>query len=496
MPTKAQLYASAADIFRQLSELEGGATAPVDPTPVDPTPVDPTPTPAPTPAPIPAVSMWSLYRRPVLTIPSEIRVPPGTMRIYIPVSVDQCDFKSFYARISRLVNVSGGTINVGTAEQTRANFGGLDKIYHWSPGDDPIHYLVIEPRTAHVDGRAFQAAVDVVGLGDSQKGRGVTIRFDANAPAHPTPATPFHRPLRKLDLSKATRKNTFDPETLPHTPNGANGTWTSALSHGRAQDGNSETGLYADSSVAGAISPISYDPVEDAIRLHTQGYTTPVPFYKNGDGSDRMWRYQAAVLQGLRVDDVCGVEGVWRMEAKIPCRRYSWPAFWLVNRSRSSAGWPYSQWPGEIDVLEKFNFIYGTDTPFTSSFAQHYGNVGSNERAGVTGTTFEVDMYGSPRARLDEVYTSWAVHVEYDPMDTTKSEVTWFVNDMEVGCEVFLSRHQDLNRKIEFYPIFNVAVKTPSTYTPERYNNDDGRGFTGDMLVRDVAYYPTGAAFA
>lgn len=220
--------------------------------------------------------------------------------------------------------------------------------------------------------------------------------------------------------------------------------------------------------------------------------------------NNRLWNYQAAVLQGLHNDAVCGVEGVWRMEAKIPVRRYSWPAFWLVNRSKNSQGVAYNQWPGEIDILEKFNHAWGApDTPYTSSFAQHFGPLGRwEQKVGSFGNDFDVDQYGSPRTSLDEVYTSWAVHVAYDPIDTTKSEVTFFVNDREVGCQILHARHQDLNRKVEFYPIFNVAVKTPRSntgvdlYSPERYNTDDGRGKTGDMLVRDVAYYPTGATFA
>ena len=36
----------------------------------------------------------------------------------------------------------------------------------------------------------------------------------------------------------------------------------------------------------------------------------------------------------------------------------------------------------------------------------------------------------------------------------------------------------------------------PSTYSATRYNTDDGRGNTGDMLVRDIAFYPSGWRFA
>lgn len=41
-----------------------------------------------------------------------------------------------------------------------------------------------------------------------------------------------------------------------------------------------------------------------------------------------------------------------------------------------------------------------------------------------------------------------------------------------------------------------MAVKTPSTYTGDDYNADVKRGgLSGDMLVRDVAYYPSGFTF-
>lgn len=486
----AVLRATTADLQ---SYLAADPIAPPDVTPPVVTPpvvVTPNPTPA-DPAPVPNQPIWDLYKQPVLSIPGTIEVPPGTSDIYIPVSVDQCDRQSFMAVPNRAINVNGGGINVGNGEQARSRFGGLDKVYHWSPGDDPLHWVHIRANGTYGDGKAFKVGIRVNGLGDKQKGSDVTIRFvEGVAPQQIT--QPFHRALRTLDLSNAIRKNTFDPATLTHSPTGAGGAWMSALSHGRSQDGNQETGLYADATIAGAVNPISYDAAENAIRLHTRGYTTPVTWDR------RLWNYQAAVLHGLHRDDVCGVEGVWRMEAKIPVRRYSWPAFWLVNRSKNSQGVAYNQWPGEIDALEKFNYAWGAaDTPYSSSFGQHYGPINEwQNKKGAFGTDFDVDQYGSPRTPLDEVYTSWAVHVAYDPIDTTKSEVTFFVNDREVGCQILHARHQDLNRKIEFYPIFNVAVKTPSGYTPERYNTDDGRGRTGDMLVRDVAYYPSGAQFS
>lgn len=461
------------------------------------TPPEPEPEPETPPVvPVPTAPIWDLLNLQVLTIPREVVVPSGAAEIFIPVTVDACDRNSFMAYVDRLVNVSGGGINTGTAAQQRENFAGLGVVYHWSPGDDPLHWVKITPRNRYRDGQAFAVNIRVKGLGDNQKGRGVTVRFADDAPVQEI-TQPFHRPLRTLGLGQARRKNTFDPRTLLHNPTGAGGAWMTALSHGRSQDGNQETGLYADSSIPGAVNPISYDATEEAIRLHSLGYATPVVFGENTDGTDRRFNYQAAVLHGLHNDDVCGAEGVWRMEGKIPTRRYSWPAFWLVNRSKNSRGEAYSQWPGEIDILEKFNQVFGeADTPYTSSFAQHFGRINEwQNKRGAFGNDFDVDQYGSPRIPLDEVYTSWAVHVEYDPVDTTKSEVTFFVNDREVGCHILFARHQDLNRKIEFYPIFNVAVKTPQNYTPERYNSDDGRGKSGDMFVRDVAYFPKDSGY-
>lgn len=485
----AMLSNTAANIDALLAEA-GVTPAPVDPAPVEPAPVDPAPV-DPTPPAVPGVPIWTLSALPVLDIPSEVIVPPGTQDIYIPVAVDQCEWQSFMAYCNRLVNVNGGGINVGNGLQARERFHGLDVVYHWSPGDDPLHWVKISPQASHGDGRAFQASIRVKGLGDKQKGRTVTIRFVEGA--EPQQITePFHRPLRRLDLSGATRSNTFDPSTLKWSPNGrdaqGNAVWMSALSHGRAQIGNDEDGLYADETIAKAVNPISYDPAENAIRLHTRGFVGD----DRPEWDNRLWDYQAAVLQGLHKDDVCGAEGVWRMEAKIPNRRYSWPAFWLVNRVQNSRGVWENRWPGEIDILEKFNGAWGAaDTPYTSSFAQHYGPLGDwQKKAGQMGYEFDVHQYGAPRVPLDEVYTSWACHVRYDDKDTTKSEVTFFVNDLEVGCQVLHARHQDMNRKVQFYPIFNVAVRDPGTNDPAGYNADPR---TGDMWVRDVGYWPTGA---
>lgn len=453
--------------------------------PVEPVPVVPDP-------------IWKSLTQSRISIPTTIEVPAGQREIYIPVTVDHTARESFYCYVERLVNISSGGINVGNSNQQRANFEGLNTLYRWSPGDDLTHYVKIVCKTAYTAGKSLQVAIRVKGLGDGQKGKGVNVVFTEGA-QHPDMPEQFHRPLRRLNLQGATRKNRFDAATMGHSDTGFDAagkpTWRSRLSHGYMQDGNQETGLYMnkDRFPDTAQNPISYDASEKAVRLHTLAF--PTAARPEFDG--RLFRHQAAVIQGQTLDEVCGVQGVWRMVAKSSRRRYAWPAFWLIGRGAKGADGGASQWPPEIDVFEHFNHAWGASeaiTGFNTTFAQHYGNAGSNNRVGSFGSTIEVDQWMGATG-VAEDYHSYACAVIYDPTDTAKSEVTFFFDDVEVGCQILHARHQDMKSRVEFYPIANVAVKAPASYTPESYNTDEGRGHSGDMLIRDIGYYPNGFTF-
>lgn len=467
-----------AGIIARLDKLDGGAgSAPEQPQP--PAVIDP---------------VWKTLNRSTITIPRQIQVPAGQREIYIPINADHTDRESFYCYVNRLVNVSGGGINVGNSTDQTRNFEGLDVVYRWSPGDDLAHYLKIVTKSTYPAGRSFRVEVRVKGLGDSQKFSSVDITFADDA-QHPDMPPQFHRPLRELKLDGAQRKNQFDAAAGKFSDSGfdAQGrpTWRSRLSHGYTQDGNQETGLYmSEEKFPGkAQSPITYDSAERALRLHTLAFPTDA----RAEFDSRLFRHQASVIQGQTMDDVCGVEGVWRMEAKIPIRRYSWPAFWLLGRGTKGSAGGQTQWPPEIDILEKFNYSWGAaDTPHTTTFAQHYGDAGSNSRAGSFGGEAEVNQWLPGTGALNESYHSWACAIVYDDKDPLKSEVTFFFDDIEVGCHVLHARHQDMKTRLELYPIANVAVRAPGSYTSEQYNSDDGRGHSGDMLIRDIAYYPSG----
>lgn len=482
----------------RVTALEGHA--PPDPKPDDPKPepeAPPAPEPAPIPDPVTSGPIWQQIKQSRITIPTEVRVPAGQREIYIPVSVDHTDRESFYCYVDGLRNVNGGGINVGGAQQQRDMAEWHNILYRWSPGDDLTHYVKVVTKATYRAGQSFEVNIRVKGLGDGQKGRMVKVVFADDA-QHPAMPPQFHRPLRRLDLSSAVRKNAFDPATVQHHDTGFNGAmrpvWRSRLSHGYSQDGNGETGLYMNEQKfpGKAVRPIAYDPAEKAVRLHTLAFPMDARPELNG----RLFRHQAAMLNGQTLDEVCGFEGVWRMEAKIPIRRYSWPAFWLIGRGKDGAKGSWTQWPPEIDILEKFNHAWGAaDTPYTTTFAQHFGDAGSNRRKGAIGSEIEVDQWLPGTGPLHEGYHSWACAVVWDDKDTRKSEVTFFFDDVEVGCQVLHARHQDMKTKLELFPMANVAVRAPEGYTPEAYNADGGRGHSGDMLVRDLAYYPSGFAF-
>lgn len=434
-----------------------------------------------------SLPVWELVSRPTLSIPEAIEVPAGQGEIYIPVTVEHTSRESFYCYVNRLVNVNGGGINVGNETSQRSAHTGFDAVYRWSPGDDLTHYVRISG-PARSAGKSLIVEIRVKGLGDGQKGRGVLVKFVEGA-QHPDMPEQFHRPLRNLNLEGATRANRFDPASVTWGPDGIDSdgkpAWKSQLAHGRAQQGNGETGIYSDETIAGSNNPITYDASEDAIRLHT------VAFEDNNriEHDSRLWRHQAAVIQGQNLDDVCGIDGVWRMVAKSSVRKYAWPAFWLVGRGYVGEPSKWGFWPPEIDIFEHFNQSWGAaSTPYTTTFAQHFGNAGSNERKGSFGNEIEVNQWMAASG-IAEDYHSYACAVVYDANEPLKSEVTFFFDDVEIGCQVLHARHQDLLKRLEFYPIANVAVKAPNNYTAAQYNGDPN---SGDMLIRDIAYYPSG----
>lgn len=494
MPTRRELYTSLAQHSRIIASLydelaeEAGAeeenpTDPVDPTPVDPEPVDPTPEPE--PEPVPSQPIWDLLSKSTLSVPSSVEVPSGQNDIYIPVSLDHTDIGTVTVTVEGLSNVSGGGINVG--DRTNQARYIMQKVYTWSPGDDLIHYIHLRgTSTAYPDGRSLKVYMRERGTRSDNKGTGVTVTFRDGA-QHPNMPVQNHRPMRKLKVLESSRSNQFDRANFQHTPNGfKDGTpvWKSRPDHGRIQ-GNNETGLYVDSSIPRAVNPISYDAAEDAVRLHTHAFPDGQPLeYQNQN-----FPHQAVMINGQEMDDVCGTEGVWRIVCKTASRRYAWPAFWLIGRGKNDT-MTWGKWPPEWDVFEHFNQVYGTDYPMSgkaTSYGQHWGPNGDD--VGNLNPMVKLDDLGREmETLLWDGYHSFACAVVYDETDTTKSEITFFVDDLEVGCQRLMARDRNLNRKQEMFPMANVAVRAPEGYPADTYNNDG----SGDMLIKDIGHWKTG----
>lgn len=440
-------------------------------------------------------AIWTTATRSSLTAPSRVDVPPGQNVAWIPVTATHTSTHSMHTYVGGVANVSGGTINVGNSTQQQAYLTPNRTVYRWAMGDDLVHYVRFQlPNASYSAGNAIR--ITLAHKGAANTSSTVDIYF-TNGATHPVMSYQYHRPIYRLNLSNASRSNVFNPATLQATETGymnnatsGTPTWRARPAHGHTQDGNTETGIYLNSSFARAMNPISYDSSEQALRLHTEAFPDNDPYvYTNG----RSYKQQAVMIQGQRLDNVCGTAGVWRMVAKTTRRRFAWPAFWLIGRSE------YGTWPPEIDIMEQFNQVYGDDVPLTgmfTSWAQHYGSAGV-DRVGAYGGEMYIDKTLGITEPLHEAYHSYSCAVVYDEVDTRRSKVYFFFDDIEVGEMLLYARHQNMTTRLQFFPMANVAVKTSriAGYTQAQYNTDDGRGFSGDMLIRDIGYYPSGFTF-
>lgn len=460
-----------------LIELAGEAgAAPVDP----PEPVEP---------PVASRPIWETARLPRISVPTEVFAPAGQNVAWVSVSVDHTEMQTVLLRVAGVRNANPSTINVGDA-RSQARYL-TSPVYRWSPGDDLVHYVRLQlPGVAYSDGSQVIYNMRVIGAQNASVDVRITFRTGAE---HPEMLPQRHRAARRLDLASAVRSNEFEPATLKITDSGFDAAgspcWRSRPSHGYSQPGNGETGLYMNDGRRAdgtplfprADRPVAYDAGENAIRLHTNAAPDDAPYVHDS----RLFKHQAAMIQGQTLDDVCGSEGVWRMVAKSATRQYSWPAFWLVGRGPEGARGSWTQWPPEIDIMEQFNRSWGAAyTEFTTSCGQHYGIAGSNERLGSHGYITETDKILGVTEKNSE-YHSYACAVVWDGDD---AEVTFFFDDMEIATQVLLARHQDMKTRLSLYPMANVAVRSLGGNAAS-YNTDPR---PGDMLVRDIGYYPSG----
>jgi len=363
---------------------------------------------------------------------------PGSDVAYVPVTLDRPTPNTVIARITT-VNGSGTYRAL-----SGYNYQTVDTVVIFRPGD-PLVQTVAVPIIAATEGQQFQIKLREAPWGGLQGQSTATIIASSTATATVRATGTFREP--RTFTATGTLQFELLKETHKRSPDGGWDRWATSLANGRTQIANGETGLYLDSSIfSGIEGPVYWGT--NGLVLHTQKLKTPISY------GGQTWYYGSSVLDGRNFLASQIGYGQYEWEAKMPNRRGSWPAFWLVSTSG---------WPPEIDIYEGFGYQSFWD--FDRHVA-HTIHVGANStRYDARGVTIQTQQaYGLSGYAQD--FHRFAVDIQRD-------YITWFVDGVET--------YQSVNpfRGFRFYPIMDVAVKTNSAY-------DDG---SGDMIVRSFKIY-------
>lgn len=358
---------------------------------------------------------------------------PGASVAYVPVVLNQPTPNTVIARV---ITVNGsGTTKAISGYQYKAT----EDVVIFRPGD-PLRKTVAVPILAATNGQQFSLKLREAPWGANQGTASATVT--ANAAATPTAASTsgFRNP--RTFRTYGTLKYDMTPSTMRWSDAGWADGWSTKLSHGRAQVANGETGLYLDEALYPWVeAPLRY--TDEGLVFHTQKLWSPITY--NGTA----YSYGSVVLSGHNTTATQIGYGQYEWVAKMPTRRGSWPAFWLISTSG---------WPPEIDVYEGFGYqsYWNFDAHISATIHGGSGGYRSFQRGSIIQAQQAYGMSG-----FSQGYHRYAV-------DIGPEYITWFVDGLEV--------YQSVNpfRGHRWYPIMNVAVKTTSDYT-------DG---SGDMIVK------------
>ncbi|WP_443019608.1 glycoside hydrolase family 16 protein [Sphingobium sp.] len=363
---------------------------------------------------------------------------PGTGTAYVPITLDRATPNTVIARV---VTVNGsGTLRAlsGYHYQT------VDTVVIFRPGD-PLTQTVAVPIIGAAEGQFFQLKLREAPWGGLQ-GQSVGTVTASSTATVTAKATGTFRAARTF-APTGTLQFELLKDTHKRSPDGGWNRWATSLSHGRTQVANGETGLYLDSSIwPGIEGPVYWS--SKGLVLHTQKLATPI--YYEGQS----WKYGASVLDGRNFLASQIGYGQYEWDARMPNRRGTWPAFWLVSTSG---------WPPEIDIYEGFGYqsYWDFDRHVGQTIHGGSGGVRSFQRGVVIQTEQAYGIKG-----YSEDFHRFAVDIQRD-------YITWFVDGKET--------YQSVNpfQGFRWYPIMNVAVKTDSAFT-------DG---SGDMIIRSFKIY-------
>lgn len=359
---------------------------------------------------------------------------PGASVAHVPVTLDRATANTVIARV---ITVNGsGTNKAISGYQYKAT----DTVVVFRP-NDPLRQTVAVPILAATEGQQFSLKLREAPWGANQGTATATVTASSSATPTAAATSGFRAP--RTFRTYGTLQYEMTKESMRWSDTGWSGAWSTQLSHGRAQVANGETGLYLDESLYPWVeAPLRY--TDEGLVFHTQKLWTPISY--NGTA----YSYGAVVLSGHNTPATQIGYGQYEWVAKMPTRRGSWPAFWLI----STAGWP-----PEIDVYEGFGYQSYWDFDRHISATIHGGS-GGGWRTFQRGSIIQAEQaYGM---------SGFAQGFHRYAIDIGPEYITWFVDGLET--------YQSVNpfRGHRWYPIMNVAVKTTSSY-------DDG---TGDMTVK------------
>lgn len=358
---------------------------------------------------------------------------PGASVAYVPVTLNQATPNTVIARV---ITVNGSGANRAISGY---QYKATEEIVIFRPGD-PLRKTVSVPILSATDGQQFSLKLREAPWGANQGTASNTVTANADATATAAATSGFRNP--RTFRTYGALQYEMTKETMRWSDEGWSGGWSTKLSHGRAQPANGETGIYLDESLYPWVeAPLRY--TDEGLVFHTQKLWSPISW------AGVAYNYGAVVLSGHNTPATQIGYGQYEWVAKMPTRRGSWPAFWLISTSG---------WPPEIDVYEGFGYQSYWDFDRHISATIHGGTGGV--RYFQRGSNIQAEQaYGL--AGFSQGYHRYAV-------DIGPEYITWFVDGLET--------YQSVNpfRGHRWYPIMDVAVKATSAY-------DDG---SGDMVVK------------
>lgn len=347
-------------------------------------------------------------------------VPVGATVVHVPVTLDHASVNTVIAHI-RVYDGQGGRANPDAR-----------KALIFRPGD-PLTKTVSFNVKEMKEGNTVKAVQQEEPDGGKRKGAGIEITAKAGAKNDPIEggrAALQFEPLGTLAYAATGQTIKFDDQGGPMS-------FSTALQHGRTQVGNGETGYY------GTVDMNGFSRTDEGLVLTSRRLDQPIKV-----GSPALeYPFLAVMLSGHKTPETYFKYGSVEWVARLPNRRASWPALWLL---------PVAGWPPEIDVYEGFG--YNGSWVFAADLSTNLHGGDRNNR------TF---TRPAMRMKMKDFGLANTLDIEFHTFTctVTPETITMWVDGVET------MQYANPFKGETWYPLTNVAVKA----LPES-KYEDGNG--------------------